>query len=137
MPKPRKSGSSRKPPEPDKSHDPIEEWMQNLVPSLQPLVERVDALIREAHSDLRYAIKWKKAYYGLPDVGWVIEMVAYDVSVNVVFLAGGDFDDPPPLGDSGDSSRYIKLKSEAEADTDEMRQWIRQAGEHAGWEWPS
>lgn len=135
MAKSSKTGTSRKPPEPNESHEPIQEWVRNLVPSLQPIVEQVDSLIRGEHDDLRYAIKWKKAYYGLPGKGWVIEMVAYDVSVNVVFLAGGDFADPPPLGDSGDSSRYIKLKSAEEADTDEMRRWIRQAGQHAGWEW--
>lgn len=39
-----------------------------------------------------YAVKWEKAYYGLPGLGWIIEMVAYDVSGNVVFLDGADFD---------------------------------------------
>ncbi len=34
----------------------------------------------------------------MPELGWVIEMVAYDVSVNVVFLGGADFDPAPPLG---------------------------------------
>jgi hypothetical protein len=31
--------------------------------------------------------------------------VAYDVSVNVVFFSGADFDPSPPLGDA-DRSRY-------------------------------
>jgi hypothetical protein len=34
--------------------------------------------------------------------------------VNVVFLGGADFDDPPPLGTS-DRSRYIKVKTLEEA----------------------
>lgn len=25
-------------------------------------------------------MKWKKAYYGVADLGWITEMVAYDVS---------------------------------------------------------
>ena len=37
-------------------------------------------LICETIPGLQYAVKWKKAYYGLPELGWIIEMVAYDVS---------------------------------------------------------
>jgi hypothetical protein len=79
-----------------------------------------------------YALKWKKAYYGLADRGWIIEVVAYDVSVNVVFLGGADFDDPPPLGDTG-RSRYVKVKSLEEVEQPEMSRWIEQAGGVPGW----
>ena len=47
---------------------------------------------------LRYAVKWKRPYYGLPEVGWIIELAAYDVSVNVVFLGDAAFAAPLPLG---------------------------------------
>lgn len=83
-------------------------------------------------SRAQYAIKWKKAYYGLPDLGWIIEIVAYDVCVNVVFLGGADFDSPPPLGDTG-RSRYVKLKTLDETKAPEIRQWIEQAGSVPGW----
>ena len=102
------------------------------MPDLQPIVRSLDELIRETIPELQYAIKWKKAYYGLPDKGWVIEMVSYDVSVNVVFLGGADFDSPPPLGDT-DRSRYIKVKTLEEVETPEMRKWIEQAGRVPGW----
>ena len=46
-----------------------------------PIVKRLDELICETIPGLHYAVKWKKAYYGLPELGWIIEMVAYDVSV--------------------------------------------------------
>ena len=84
-----------------------------MMPDLPPIDEQVDKLIRETLDGLHYAVKWKKAYYGLPELGWIIEMVAYDVSVNVVFLGGADFDSPPPLG-SG-RTRYVKLTSLEEA----------------------
>ena len=61
------------------------------MPDPKPIVHRLDELIRETIPGLEYAIKWKKAYYGLPNLGWIIEVVAYDVSVNVVFLGGADF----------------------------------------------
>ncbi len=132
MEKKLKAGSGRNPPEPSESHEEIEDWLQRVMPDLQPTVRRLDELIREMHQDLRFALKWKKAYYGLEEHGWIIELVAYDVSVNVVFHGGADFEDPPPLGDTG-RSRYVKVRSANEADTPEMRAWIKQAAGVAGW----
>lgn len=131
MPKAPKAESTRKPPVPAESHDEIDDWMRRAMPDLQPVVERIDRLIREVLGDLQYAIKWKKAYYGRPDQGWLIEVVAYDVSVNVVFLGGADFDDPPPLG-SG-RSRYVKVTSVEEVEQPELRTWLEQAGKVPGW----
>lgn len=113
------------------SHAEIEDWIASVMPALAPIVAHLDESIREAIPDLEYAIKWKKVYYGLPELGWIIEMVAYDVSVNVVFLGGADFDSPPPLG-SG-QSRYVKVKSLQEAQGPDMRSWIEQAGDVPGW----
>jgi hypothetical protein len=129
MPKTLKN-PTRKPPEPSHGHADIQAWMQGAMPGLQPIVKQLDKLIRHAIPGLQYGIKWKKAYYGTPELGWVIEMVAYDVSVNVVFFAGAEFDPPPPLGEG---SRYVKLKSLEEAQAPEVRDWIEQAGRLPGW----
>ena len=131
MGKMRKGGSSRKPPEPSESHADIEDWMRRVMPDLNPIVEHLDGSIRKSIPGLQYALKWKKAHYGLPDLGWIIEMVAYDVSVNVVFYGGAEFDPPPPLGEG--RSRYVKVKTLEEAKSPEMRRWIEQAGSLPGW----
>jgi hypothetical protein len=132
MEKRRKPSSARKPPEPSDSHAEIGEWARRVMPDLHPVVERLDGLIRETIDGLHYAVKWKKAFYGSPELGWVIEMVAYDVSVNVVFLGGADFDPPPPLGSTG-RERYVKVRSLEEAEAPELREWIEQAGRVPGW----
>jgi hypothetical protein len=62
----------------------------------------------------------------------IIEMVAYDVSVNVVFFGGADFDPPPPLGNTG-RTRYVKLTTLEETQVPEMHKWIEQAGRVQGW----
>jgi hypothetical protein len=134
-PKTKASGSrvARKPPEPSQDHAEIEDWIRSVMPDLHPLVKRLDDLIRETIPKLQYAIKWKKAYYGLPNLGWIIEIVAYDVSVNVVFLGGAEFDAPPPLGSTG-RSRYVKLTTLDQAEAPEMRKWVEEAGRIRGWQ---
>ena len=132
MEKSRKPISTRKPPVPSESHAEIEDWIRRVMPDLHPIVGHLDSEIRETIPGLQYAIKWKKAYYGLPELGWIIEMVAYDVSVNVVFFGGAEFDPPPPLGDT-DRTRYVKLTTLQEAQRPEVQTWIEQAGRVQGW----
>jgi hypothetical protein len=125
--------TTREPPVPTDSHTEIEDWMTKLVmPEMHPIVERLDESIRETIPALRYAIKWKRAYYGVPEFGWIIELAPYAVSVNVSFFGGADFDPPPPLGTT-DRSRYVKLTTLEEVQRPEMHKWIEQAGRVRGW----
>jgi hypothetical protein len=124
--------TTKKAPEATESHAAIEDWLQHVMPDLHPIVKRLDELLRETILGLQYAVKWKKAYYGLPEQGWIIEMAGYDVSVNIVFFGGADFEPPPPLGDT-DRSRYVKLKTLEEAQGPLMHKWIEQARRVHGW----
>jgi hypothetical protein len=132
MAKQLKPNAAKKPPVPSDSHADIEDWTRRVMPDLQPIVKRLDELIRETIPELQYAVKWKKAYYGLGELGWIIEMVAYDVSVNIVFFGGAELDNPPPLGNTG-RSRYVKVKSLEEVEEMELQKWIEQAGRVPGW----
>ena len=132
MPKVIKGNAGRKPPEPSANHSDIDDWSRRLMPDLQPIVKRLDKSIRATVPGLDYAIHRKRAYYGLPGLGWIIEIAPYDVSVNVVFLGGADFESPPPLG-SVDRTRYIKVTSLEEARRPELQKWTEQAGRTPGW----
>jgi hypothetical protein len=124
--------SARKAPEPAEGHQVIDEWMGRAMPDLQPILKELDATIRQEVPGLLFAVKWKKAYYGLPEQGWIIELVAYDVSVNVVFFGGDKLSPPPELGTDG-RGRYVKLKTLDEARDTTLRTWIRQAARAGGW----
>jgi hypothetical protein len=132
MPKVIKGKAGRKPPEPSEHHSEIDDWCRRLMPDLQPIVTRLDELIRATVPGLHFAVKWKRAFYGLPELGWIIEIAAYDVSVNVVFHGGADFEAPPPLGTT-DRTRYVKVTSLEEAQRPELQKWIEQAGRTPGW----
>lgn len=131
--KQRKPLSTRKPPVPAEGHGDIEHWLSRVTPDLQPIVASLDEHIRARMSEAQSAVKWKRAFYGLPSVGWVIELAAYDVSVNVVFFGGADFDSPPPLGETG-RSRYVKVRAVEETQSAEMTAWIDAAARVPGWE---
>jgi hypothetical protein len=132
MPKAIKGNAGRKPPEPSADHSEIDEWRRHLMPDLQPIVKRLDKLIQATVPDLDYAVNRKRAYYGLAELGWIVEIAAYDVSVNVLFLGGADFESPPPLGTT-DRTRYIKVTSLEETQRPELQKWIEQAGRTPGW----
>jgi hypothetical protein len=132
MPKVIKGNAGRKPPEPTANHSDIDGWRGRLMPGLQPIVKQLDESIRATVPGLAYAIKWKGPTTGLPGLGWIIEIAAYDVSVNVVFLGGADFESAPPLGTT-DRTRYIKVTSIEEAKRPELQSWIEQAGHTPGW----
>jgi hypothetical protein len=109
--------------------------------SASPRAHRCDALLRRSGAQdairaavpgLEYAVFRKRAYYGLPDHGWIIEIAPYDVSVNVVFFGGADFTSPPALG-AVDRTRYVKVTSIDEVERPELLDWLKQSGHTPGW----
>jgi hypothetical protein len=132
MPKQIKGNAGRKPPEPALDHSGIDEWFGRLMPGLVPIVKALDEAIRAAVPGLEYAVFRKRAYYGLPDHGWIIEIAPYDVSVNVVFFGGADFTSPPALG-AVDRTRYVKVTSIDEVQRPELLDWLKQSGHTPGW----
>ena len=132
MPKAIKGNAGRKPPAPSANHSEIDDWLRRQMPHLQPIVRELDESIRSTIPGLQYAVKWKRPYYGLTERGWIIELAAYDVSANVVFLGGADFDSPPPLGTT-DRTRYVKVTTLEEVRRPELQQWIEEASRTPGW----
>ncbi|MGN6607824.1 MAG: DUF1801 domain-containing protein [Jatrophihabitans sp.] len=132
MPKQIKGNPRRKPPDPTPGHEVIGAWFADVAPRVRPLVSVVDEAVRETLDGLEYAVKFHRAFYGLPDLGWVIEVAPYQLSANILFLGGADFDPVPPLGDVG-RSRYVKIRSADEVTQPQMLDWIAQAGRTPGW----
>jgi hypothetical protein len=132
LPKIIKGNAGQKPPEPSSNHADIEDWCRRLMPDLRPIIQRLDELIRGTLPHVHYAVSRKRGYYGLPGLGWLIELAPYDVSANVVFLGGADFKSPPPLG-STDRTRYVKVRSLEDVESPDLPKWIEQAGRTPGW----
>ncbi len=125
--------STKKPPVPENDYKVLEAWMTHrIMPGIQPLVKKIDGLIHDTLPNLHYAIKWGKAYYGTPELGWLIELAAYDVSINIVFLNGAKMDPAPPLGTGGET-RYLKIRTMEELNAGPVLDFIKQSGTLEGW----
>lgn len=131
MPKQIKGNPRRKPPE-RADHDTVERWFDDVAPRVRPIVHVVDEAIREVIPDLDYGVKFHRAFYGRRELGWIVEVAPYQLSVNVLFLGGADFDPPPPLGDVG-RSRYVKITSPDDVTQPELLDWFVQAARTPGW----
>lgn len=127
-----KGNAGRKPPEPGATHDDVATWVQEQMPLIQPIVAAIDDLIRQIVPDPELAIKRGHVYYGLEELGWIIELAAYHKTANVLFLGGADFEAPPPLGEV-DRTRYVKVGSLDDVAAPELAAWIRQAITIPGW----
>lgn len=132
MPKQIKGNPRRKPPEPSTDHSAVDKWFGEIMPSMQPIVRSVDETIRATVPNLHYGVKFHRAFYGLPDLGWIIEIAPYFKSVNILFLGGAEFDPPPPLGDTG-RTRYVKITTVEEGQHPDIRGWIERSGRTPGW----
>lgn len=124
--------SSKKPPTPDENHQLIDDWIADARPAVNPILKELDKQICRQLENPRYAIKWGKAYYGSPGRGWCIEVAAYDISANIVFLNGSQLDSPPELGDE---TRYVKIRKREELEGAQLLEWIRQSCSMPGWAW--
>jgi hypothetical protein len=131
VPKEIKGTKRRTPPEPA-PHSVVDEWLDGVMPSLQPVVRALDQTICAAIADLGYGVKYRRAFYGVPGRGWVVEIAAYMVSANVLFLGGADFGDPPPLGDVN-RTRFVKIRTVDEARQPDLLRWLDQARRVPGW----
>jgi hypothetical protein len=132
VPKQIKGNPRRKPPEPSSDHGPIDVWCGEVQPLMQPVVRALDEMICATVPDLQFAVKFHRAFYGLPQLGWVIEVAPYFRSANVLFLGGADLDPPPPLGTTG-RTRYLKVTSADDADRADLRAWVDLSSRVPGW----
>lgn len=133
MEKQRKPLTTKKPPVPSTDHDIIKNWLNNeTMPAMQSLVKKVDELIIQEIPNLQYSIKWGKAFYGTPGLGWLIEVGVFAKSMNIVFLNGARFERQPPLGKKA-QTRYIKVTSLDEINNPIIIDLIKQAGSIDGW----
>ena len=84
----------------------------------------------KALPDLKRAVKWGMAYYGVPN-GWCFTSGAFVGHLKLMFIRGNELQPEPPVTPigMGKATRGVELTSMDELDENQVLSWMAQAAE--------
>ena len=106
---------------------PVFAYIAGLPQPHRGIAERIDALAAAQLPNLRRAVKWGMAYYGV-DGGWCFSSGAFAGHVKLMFINGAALRPVPPVTPvaMGKSTRGVELNSLAELDERQIAAWMKQ-----------
>jgi hypothetical protein len=107
---------------------PVFAYIASLPQPQRGIAERLDELAMRAVPDLKRAVKWGMAYYGVPD-GWCFSSGAFVGHVKLMFIRGTEMSPEPPVTPvgMGKATRGVELASTDELDEAQVISWMAQA----------
>lgn len=107
---------------------PVFAYIASLPQPQRGIAERIDALAAAQLPDLRRAVKWGMAYYGV-DGGWCFSSGAFVGHVKLMFIRGTQLEPEPPVTPigMGKSTRGVELASVGVLDERLLASWMKQA----------
>ena len=108
--------------------EPVFAYIAGLPQPQRGIAERVDALAAKTLPDLRRAVKWGMAYYGVGG-GWCFSSGAFIGHVKLMFIRGTEIKPEPPVTPigMGKSTRGVELTSVDDLDEQQVASWMKQA----------
>jgi hypothetical protein len=107
---------------------PVFAYIASLPQPQRGIAERIDALAARELPDLRRAVKWGMAYYGVGG-GWCFSSGAFVGHVKLMFIRGTDLEPEPPVKPAGmgKATRGVELASVDDLDERVVASWMKQA----------
>ena len=107
---------------------PVFAYIASLPQPQRRIAERIDILAAAQLSDLRRAVKWGMAYYGV-DGGWCFSSGAFVGHVKLMFIRGTELEPEPPVTPigMGKYTRGVELASVDDLDERLAASWMKQA----------
>jgi hypothetical protein len=117
--------SAAKPAEGDQ---PVFAYIASLPQPQRGIAERIDALAAKTLPDLKRAVKWGMAYYGVGG-GWCFSSGAFVGHVKLMFIRGMELQPKPPVTPigMGKATRGVELASADDLDERQVASWMKQA----------
>ncbi len=108
--------------------EPVFAYIASLPQPQRGIAEAVDALAAKSMPDVRRAVKWGMAYYGV-DGGWCFSSGAFVGHVKLMFIRGTEIQPEPPVTPvgMGKSTRGVELASVENLDERQVASWMKQA----------
>ncbi len=108
--------------------EPVFAYIASLPQPQRGVAERFDALAATTVPDLRRAVKWGMAYYGVGG-GWCFSSGAFVGHVKLMFIHGTEIKPEPPVAPvgMGKSTRGVELASLDDLDERQTASWMKQA----------
>lgn len=113
--------------------EPVQAYIAAMPGWKHDVGRQLDALIEELVPDVRKAVRWNSPFYGVEGQGWFVSWHCFTKYVKVTFFDGASLDPPPPESSKDPNARYLHLYEGDEVDTDQVRDWVRQAAALPGW----
>ena len=109
---------------------PVFAYIESLPEPQKSIAKHIDALAAKALPDLKRAVKWGMAYYGVPN-GWCFTSGAFVGHLKLMFIRGNELQPEPPVTPigMGKATRGVELTSMDELDEDQVLSWMAQAAE--------
>src|ERR1700744_6060894 len=107
---------------------PVFAYIETLPEPQRSIAKQVDALAAKAVPDLKRAVKWGMAYYGVPD-GWCFSSGAFVGHLKLMFIRGNELQPEPPVTPTGmgKATRGVELTAMDELDEDQVLSWMAQS----------
>jgi hypothetical protein len=108
--------------------EPVFAYIASLPQPQRGVAERIDALAARTLPDLKRAVKWGMAYYGVGG-GWCFSSGAFVGHVKLMFIRGTEITPEPPVTPvgMGKSTRGVELASVDDLDERQAASWMKQA----------
>ena len=107
---------------------PVFAYIASLPQPQREIAERIDALAAGTLPDLKRAVKWGMAYYGVGG-GWCFSSGAFVGHVKLMFIRGTELKPEPPVTPvgMGKATRGVEPASVEDLDERQAASWMRQA----------
>ena len=107
---------------------PVFAYIASLPQPQRGIAEAVDALASKCLPDIRRAVKWGMAYYGV-DGGWCFSSGAFVGRLKLMFIRGTEIQPEPPVTPigMGKATRGVELASLEDLDERQLASWMKQA----------
>lgn len=108
--------------------EPVFAYIASLPQPQRGITQRIDGLAAATLPDVKRAVKWGMAYYGVGG-GWCFASGAFVGHVKLMFIRGTDLEPEPPVTPvgMGKATRGVELASVDALDERQVASWMRQA----------